>query len=188
MTMSTIAWAMERRYGDPLLRHLMVSLAMDTGSQPFRAVPLSHLAAETEIEAPDLPRLLDRLVADGHIVSWGLDVDDRDLAFIGFDDDGFPEYEPPPEPRESKGSVCTRDLRNRVILAFRGICTYCGEPGDAVNGPDQTAWHVDRIVAGGLYDAANVTLACRPCNCSKRDRPAPDGTPSLADVEEAGRQ
>jgi hypothetical protein len=63
-------------------------------------------------------------------------------------------------------------LRIRAIVAFDGMCAYCGECGDERLGPDGRPWHLDRIwpgALGGEYTEDNVTLSCSTCNCSKCD-------------------
>lgn len=87
-----------------------------------------------------------------------------------------------PEPDFSN---CTPGLRAEVIARFQHVCSYCGERGDAVNGPGGAPWHVDRIVPGsrgGKYIASNVTLSCRSCNSRKGAKEAPSNVRDLGAI------
>lgn len=179
MSLHTITWAQERRYGDPLLRFAMLSLAMDSGGEREMQCRLSRLAAETEIPAALLLGLLEELARDGHLLEFK--IENPEYFTVLFPEDAFP----PELPRVKQPPGCPKGLRRRSVLAFNCHCTYCGAGGDRVDGPDGSPWQIDRIVAGGPYQPDNITLACRPCNARKGNRPAPPRTRSLADVESA---
>lgn len=182
MTMQTVTWVTERRYGNALMRFVMLALAMESGAESAMKTKLSRIARSTEIDEAHVPAILDRLVDDGHLLSWQPKSRYADLIIITFPTDAFPEFRRPDQPIPRPPS-CPPSLRRRVIAAFDHRCTYCGHFGDLKSGCDGSPWQIDRIVAGGPYEEGNVTLACRPCNASKGTRPAPEGTLSLADVE-----
>lgn len=70
--------------------------------------------------------------------------------------------------------VWTKDeLRAECIAGFLQKCAYCLGRGDRINGPDGHPWQLDRWhpgAKGGEYKVDNVVLACKSCNCAKRDR------------------
>ena len=51
MSFRAFEWALGRKYRDPLARLLMITLAMDTGSEPQECYSLERLALQTEIDA-----------------------------------------------------------------------------------------------------------------------------------------
>lgn len=84
------------------------------------------------------------------------------------------------------------DFYDRVKRAFGYTCQYCGAVGNDVGvGPYRDGfptggrWSIDRIDPGGIYEPANVTLACVPCNAGKQNRRLVGSVRSLADVEAA---
>lgn len=65
-------------------------------------------------------------------------------------------------------------VRIRVMKRDRFACTYCGTPGtDAELEVD----HIIAVAKGGSHHMSNLTTACRKCNQSKGDRPAPHARP-----------
>jgi 5-methylcytosine-specific restriction endonuclease McrA len=61
-----------------------------------------------------------------------------------------------------------------LYLRDRGLCAYCGRPGDSVD-------HVLPQSRGGCTTWENTVVACSPCNNRKRDRtPAEAGMRLLA--------
>lgn len=179
MTMHTIQWAANRRFGSPERNLLMLVLAMESGSEREMRSRISRLAEATEIPRLAILSILEDLVARGDLVSLDRAAESPDIFTIVFPAKAFAE---PPE-ETVKSGPCPQRLRRRVLAAFHLTCSYCKKAGDEKNGPDGRSWTVDRIVAGGPYEAENVTLACHSCNSGKCDRPAPSGTLSLAEVE-----
>jgi hypothetical protein len=72
-------------------------------------------------------------------------------------------------PRRARGggygsSWIRADKRLAIYLRDAFACAYCGQDTRALGGP--TLDHVD---AAGSNDAANLVVACRPCNNRKGD-------------------
>lgn len=68
----------------------------------------------------------------------------------------------------------TPELRQYIIERDCEQCSYCGEQGDSLNGPDGNSWHIDHVVPvtrGGPTHADNLTLSCQTCNLRKRNKP-----------------
>ncbi|TLS46906.1 HNH endonuclease [Streptomyces montanus] len=57
-------------------------------------------------------------------------------------------------------------VRNAVLSAAGGWCTYCGSMGVRAEVVD----HVVPLERGGADDITNLIPACRSCNASKKDR------------------
>ncbi|MEV8589452.1 HNH endonuclease signature motif containing protein [Streptomyces sp. NPDC051180] len=57
-------------------------------------------------------------------------------------------------------------VRQAVLSANGGYCTYCGSDGTRAEVVD----HVEPLEWGGANTITNLVPACRPCNASKRDR------------------
>lgn len=60
-------------------------------------------------------------------------------------------------------STLTAEEWQEILRVYEGICAYCDQPGTTMD-------HVVPMSLGGAHAAHNVVPACRPCNCSKRDR------------------
>lgn len=64
--------------------------------------------------------------------------------------------------------------RNFAIMVLcKFTCSWCGESGDDIAGPDGKTWHIDHIkprISGGTDEVRNLTLSCETCNLSKSDR------------------
>ena len=94
------------------------------------------------------------------LINAGLLVPDRDgvLTSDWIDWEGY--VRPPPPPNWSA-------IRRRIYDRDGGICGYCGHKL-ALDG--YTVDHVHPLALGGSDEESNLTVACRPCNSSKRDR------------------
>ncbi|MBE4775562.1 HNH endonuclease [Streptomyces sp. ND05-13A] len=57
-------------------------------------------------------------------------------------------------------------VREAVLSAAGGWCTYCGSMGVRAEVVD----HVEPLEQGGADDITNLVPACRSCNASKKDR------------------
>lgn len=178
MTFQVGVWASHRRYGNALLRFVMLTLADWCNDREMR-IDLPFITEATEISPSVLSLILNRLVEDGHLVSWSkVRGPEPDSIVILWPEEALPERartaKPPP--------TCPRRLREQVIERFQFVCSYCRGRGNSIVGPDGRKWHVDRIVPGGPYQPDNVTLSCSPCNSRKSDGVAPAGTRSLAQI------
>jgi 5-methylcytosine-specific restriction endonuclease McrA len=68
---------------------------------------------------------------------------------------------------KSNGGKFTSKELTAMRSAQAGICAYCQRQHD----PDAlTIDHIIPIDQGGRHEAANICLACKKCNCSKRNR------------------
>ena len=57
-----------------------------------------------------------------------------------------------------------RPSKQAILARDRGVCQYCGRPGDSID-------HiVPRSRGGAVADWHNLVTACRPCNGRKADR------------------
>lgn len=101
--------------------------------------------------------VLNELVFHHYIASW---------QYLG---EETTEFELWHFPRELPARRVSRDLSpsvRRAVFARDGeVCAYCG----TTEGP----FHIDHIhpkSRGGSDDLENLTVACAPCNLSKRDK------------------
>lgn len=62
----------------------------------------------------------------------------------------------------------TRQQWREILEAHGHKCTYCGGMPKILEQD-----HIIPIIHGGAHSADNVLPACKSCNSSKRDRPAP---------------
>ena len=67
--------------------------------------------------------------------------------------------------RGSRG--ISKNARNYLKKSYKGICQYCGGPGDTLD-------HIIPLSKGGPRGSTNVTLACADCNTRKGDQIYPD--------------
>lgn len=81
-----------------------------------------------------------------------------------------------PRERFVRGAFVTlfKGRRRVQFIAENGErCRYCRRKGDARNGPDGKAWHIDHVTpvaAGGTNARENLALACAGCNTAKGHR------------------
>lgn len=180
MTQFTVGWATSQRYGDALRRIVMLELAMSSGMSERVLFNVGDISDKTEMSSSEVVAALQGLLDDCFLIACDFDERGDGYALLPHDafgsDNSWRDFRPRPP-------SCGAALRRRAIAAFEQTCSYCRKRGDAKFGPDGSPWQIDRIVAGAVYEAANITLSCRPCNASKGKRPAPVGTLSLADIE-----
>lgn len=172
MSWQATSWAARRRYDDPLARFVMLTLADTAGMGGGQEVSLAGLSDRTEIDEDDLVAILQRLAIRGHIAAFSVEGDVLRVS-TPFEAE---DISATPRPK------CPQDLRRRVIEEFHHQCSYCLGFGSYTDGPDGKPWHVDRIDAGRMYEAGNVTLACATCNVAKGNRPARTPVKSLYDL------
>ena len=103
----------------------------------------------------------------------------------------LPGLEVLPLPKGTKGLDRNRRKELLSLLLERAgpRCAYCNRVGTHTLDPDGAAWHIDRVTPGkrkGTYTLENVVLACRFCNCSKRDRGEPSSPPRAKVIHPQG--
>jgi DNA-binding transcriptional ArsR family regulator len=62
-------------------------------------------------------------------------------------------------------------LRGKLVKKHDSTCAHCGRHGEGRLDPDGKSWTLDRVDPFGPYSPANLVLACRFCNTSRRRTP-----------------
>ena len=161
MSLEMIAHAFEQRGISPALKlaYVHVCDTVDAYASQTMNVFLDELAEFVGVPEKTARGLLDELVFKGLIASWNqhqeestqLEIWVRPLRTAGGS--------------SSKDKGLTPAIRRQVFERDGRVCAYC----QTADGP----FHIDHIhpkSRGGSDDLENLTVACAPCNLSKRDK------------------
>jgi hypothetical protein len=160
MSLEMVSFAFEQRNISPALKlaYVHVCDTIDAYSTQTLNVYLDELAEFVGVPEATARGLLDEMVWKGFISSWQQSDEQSFQLEIWVE----PRRQLVTSPSKRKG--ISPGLRLKVIHRHGKKCAYC----QTTDGP----FHIDHIhpvSRGGTNDIDNLTVACAPCNLSKRD-------------------